>query len=322
MKAIQITKTGGPEVIHAVELDRPAPSAGQVLVEVKAIGVNFIDIYYREGVYPAPLPLTLGQEAAGVVVAVGANVERLRVGDRVAWCTSLGAYAEFAVVPEAALVAVPAKVTFEQAAASLLQGMTAQYLSTTTFPLKSGDTALVHAGAGGVGLLLTQMAVEAGAHVISTVSTPEKAELSRSAGAHDVILYSQEDFEPAVKKITSGRGVDVVYDSVGRETFERSLKCLRHRGMLVLFGASSGSVPPFDLIQLSRGGSLFLTRPSLTHYVESREELEARSADVFHRIERGALKLRIDHSFPLAEAAKAQEALKSRATTGKLLLVP
>ena len=257
MKAIQITKTGGPEVIHAVELDRPAPSAGQVLVEVKAIGVNFIDIYYREGVYPAPLPLTLGQEAAGVVVAVGANVERLRVGDRVAWCTSLGAYAEFAVVPEAALVAVPAKVTFEQAAASLLQGMTAQYLSTTTFPLKSGDTALVHAGAGGVGLLLTQMAVEAGAHVISTVSTPEKAELSRSAGAHDVILYSQEDFEPAVKKITSGRGIDVVYDSVGRETFERSLKCLRHRGMLVLFGASSGSVPPFDLIQLSRGGSFF-----------------------------------------------------------------
>ena len=235
---------------------------------------------------------------------------------------ALGAYAEFAVVPEAALVAVPAKVTYEQAAASLLQGMTAQYLSTTTFPLKSGDTALVHAGAGGVGLLLTQMAVEAGAHVISTVSTPEKAELSRAAGAQDVILYSQEDFEPAVKKITDGRGVDVVYDSVGKDTFERSLRCLRHRGMLVLFGASSGSVPPFDLIQLSRGGSLFLTRPSLMHYVESREELEARSADVFHRIERGTLKLRIDHSFPLADAAKAQEALKSRATTGKLLLVP
>ena len=180
----------------------------------------------------------------------------------------------------------------------------------------------MHAGAGGVGLLLTQMAVEAGAHVISTVSTPEKAELSRAAGAQDVILYSQEDFEPAVKKITDGRGVDVVYDSVGKDTFERSLRCLRHRGMLVLFGASSGSVPPFDLIQLSRGGSLFLTRPSLMHYVESREELEARSADVFQRIERGTLKLRIDHSFPLGEAAKAQEALKSRATTGKLLLVP
>jgi NADPH2:quinone reductase len=322
MKAIQISKTGGPEVIQSVDLDRPAPAAGQVLVDVKAIGVNFIDIYYREGVYSAPLPLTLGQEAAGVIVEVGANVERFRVGDRVGWCTSLGAYAEFAVVPEAALVAVPAKVTFEQAAASLLQGMTAQYLSTTTFPLKSGDTALVHAGAGGVGLLLTQMAIEAGAHVISTVSTPEKAELARGAGAHDVILYSQEDFEPAVKKISGGRGVDVVYDSVGKETFERSLKCLRHRGMLVLFGASSGPVPPFDLILLSRGGSLFLTRPSLMHYVESREELEARSADVFHRIERGTLKLRIDHTFPLAEAAKAQESLKSRATTGKLLLIP
>ena len=322
MKAIQITMTGGPEAIHAVELDRPAPAAGQVLVEVKSIGVNFIDIYYREGVYAAPLPLTLGQEAAGIVVAVGGNVERFRVGDRVAWCTSLGAYAEFAVVPETALVAVPAKVTFEQAAAGLLQGMTAQYLCTATYPLKAGDTALVHAGAGGVGLLLTQMAVEAGAHVISTVSTPEKAKLAREAGAHDVILYSQEDFEPAVKKITGGRGVDVVYDSVGRDTFERSLKCLRHRGMVVLFGASSGSVPPFDLIQLSLGGSLFLTRPSLAHYVESSEELEARSADVFHRIERGTLKLRIDHSFPLAEAAKAQEALKSRATTGKLLLVP
>jgi NADPH2:quinone reductase len=322
MKAIQISKTGGPEVIQSVDLDRPAPAAGQVLVDVKAIGVNFIDIYYREGVYSAPLPLTLGQEAAGVIVEVGANVERFRAGDRVGWCTSLGAYAEFAVVPEAALVAVPAKVTFEQAAASLLQGMTAQYLTTTTFPLKSGDTALVHAGAGGVGLLLTQMAIEAGAHVISTVSTPEKAELARGAGAHDVILYSQEDFEPAVKKISGGRGVDVVYDSVGKETFERSLKCLRHRGMLILFGASSGPVPPFDLILLSRGGSLFLTRPSLMHYVESREELEARSADVFHRIERGTLKLRIDHTFPLAEAAKAQEALKSRATTGKLLLIP
>jgi NADPH:quinone reductase len=322
MKAIQIATTGGPEVIRAVDIDRPAPAAGQVLVEVKAIGVNFIDIYYREGVYSAPLPVTLGQEAAGVIVEVGPNVERFRVGDRVAWCTSLGAYAEFAVVPEAALVAVPAKVTYEQAAASLLQGMTAQYLSATTFPLKSGDSALIHAGAGGVGLLLTQMAVEAGAHVISTVSTPEKAELARAAGAHDVILYSQEDFEPAVKKITGGRGVDVVYDSVGKDTFERSLKCLRHRGMLVLFGASSGPVPPFDLILLSRGGSLFLTRASLMHYVESREELEARSADVFHRIERGTLKLRIDHTFPLAEAAKAQEALKSRATTGKLLLIP
>ncbi len=322
MKAIQIAKTGGPETVCLVDIERPVPAAGQVLVEVKAIGVNFIDIYYREGVYSAPLPLTLGQEAAGIVVAVGANVERFRVGDRVAWCTSLGAYAEFAVVSETQLVAVPVAVTFEQAAASLLQGMTAQYLTTATFSLKAGDTALVHAGAGGVGLLLTQMAVEVGAQVISTVSTPEKAKLAREAGARDVILYSQEDFESAVKKITGGRGVDVVYDSVGRETFERSLKCLRHRGMMVLFGASSGSVPPFDLIQLSRGGSLFLTRPSLAHYVESSEELESRSADVFARIERGTLKLRIHQTFPLTEAAKAQEALQSRATTGKLLLIP
>lgn len=322
MKAIQIAHTGGPEVLHLVELERPVPSSGQVLVEVHASGVNFIDIYYREGVYPATLPLTLGQEGAGIIVEVGANVESFRVGDRVAWCTFSGAYAEYAAVPEAHLVRVPAKVTFEQAAASLLQGMTAQYLTATTFPLKSGDTALLHAGAGGVGLLLTQMAVEAGAHVISTVSTPEKAKLAREAGAHDVILYSREDFEPAVKKITGGRGVDVVYDSVGKDTFERSLKCLRPRGMMVLFGASSGSVPPFDPIQLSRGGSLFLTRPSLAHYTQSRKELDARAADVFARIERGTLKLRIHQSYPLAEAAQAQQALQSRKTTGKLLLVP
>jgi NADPH2:quinone reductase len=322
MKAIQIAHTGGPEAIHLVELERPIPSSGQVLVEVRSIGVNFIDIYHREGVYPATLPLTLGQEGAGIIVEVGANVERFRVGDRVAWCTSPGAYAEFAAVPEAHLVHVPAKVTFEQAAASMLQGMTAQYLTATTFPLKSGDRVLVHAGAGGVGLLLTQMAVETGAHVISTVSTPEKAELARAAGAHEVILYTQEDFEPVVKRITGGRGVDVVYDSVGKDTFERSLKCLRPRGMMVLFGASSGAVPPVDPIQLSRGGSLFLTRPSLTHYTQSREELDARSADVFARIERGTLKLRIHQIYPLAEAAQAQEALQSRKTTGKLLLVP
>jgi NADPH2:quinone reductase len=322
MKAIQIAHTGGPESLHLVDIERPVPSSGQVLVEVHAIGVNFIDIYYREGVYPAALPLTLGQEAAGVIVEVGKNVEHFRVGDRVAWCTALGAYAEFSVVPESHLVRIPARVTFEQAAASLLQGMTAQYLVTTTFPLKSGDTALLHAGAGGVGLLLTQMAVAAGAHVISTVSTPEKAELARLAGAHDVILYTQEDFEPSVKRITGGRGVNVVYDSVGKETFERSLKCLRPRGMMVLFGASSGAVPPVDPIQLSRGGSLFLTRPSLVHYLHSREELDARSADVFARIEHGTLKLHIDHSFPLAEAAKAQEALQGRHTTGKLLLIP
>ena len=322
MKAIQIAHTGGPESLHFTDVDRPVPAPNQVLVEVRAIGVNFIDIYYREGVYPATLPITLGQEAAGVIVEVGKNVEHFRVGERVAWCMYLGAYAEYAVVAESHLVFIPARLTFEQAAASLLQGMTAQYLSSTTFALKAGDTALVHAGAGGVGYLLTQMAVQAGAHVISTVSTEEKAELVRSVGAHDVILYTKEDFEPVVKRITGGRGVDVVYDSVGKETFDRSLKCLRPRGMMVLFGASSGAVPPVDPIQLSRGGSLFLTRPSLAHYTQSREELDARSADIFQRLERGTLQLRIHASYPLAEATNAQMELQSRRTTGKLLLIP
>ncbi|MHB8391505.1 MAG: quinone oxidoreductase family protein [Acidobacteriaceae bacterium] len=322
MKAIQIAHTGGPESLHFTDVDRPVPAPNQVLVEVRAIGVNFIDIYYREGVYPATLPITLGQEAAGVIVEVGKNVEHFRVGERVVWCMYLGAYAEYAVVAESHLVFIPARLTFEQAAASLLQGMTAQYLSSTTFALQAGDTALVHAGAGGVGYLLTQMAVQAGAHVISTVSTEEKAELVRSAGAHDVILYTKEDFEPVVKHITGGRGVDVVYDSVGKETFDRSLKCLRPRGMMVLFGASSGAVPPVDPIQLSQGGSLFLTRPSLAHYTQSREELDARAADVFQRLERGMLQLRIHASYPLAEATNAQMELQSRRTTGKLLLIP
>lgn len=322
MKAIQIAHTGGPESLHFTDVDRPVPAPNQVLVEVRAIGVNFIDIYYREGVYPATLPITLGQEAAGVIVEVGKNVEHFRVGERVAWCMYLGAYAEYAVVAESHLVFIPARLTFEQAAASLLQGMTAQYLSSTTFALKAGDTALVHAGAGGVGYLLTQMAVQAGAHVISTVSTEEKAELVRSVGAHDVILYTKEDFEPVVKRITGGRGVDVVYDSVGKETFDRSLKCLRPRGMMVLFGASSGAVPPVDPIQLSQDGSLFLTRPSLAHYTQSREELDARSADIFQRLERGTLQLRIHASYPLAEATNAQMELQSRRTTGKLLLIP
>lgn len=322
MKAIQIAHTGGLGSLHLVDLERPVPAPDQVLVQIHAVGINFIDIYFREGIYPASLPLTLGQEGAGVIVEIGKSVQQFHVGERVAWCTYPGAYAEYSVVPESQLVRVPASISFEQAAASLLQGMTAQYLTTDTFPLQSGDTVLLHAGAGGVGLLLTQMAIHLGAHVISTVSTPEKAELARAAGAHDVILYTKEDFEPAVKRITGGRGVDVVYDSVGKETFERSLRCLRPRGMLALFGASSGAVPPFDPLQLSRNGSLFLTRPSLTHYIGTREELDARSSDVFRQIERGDLRLRIHDSFPLAEAAKAQEALQARKTTGKVLLVP
>lgn len=322
MKAIEIAHTGGPESLQLVHLDRPVPAPDQVVVEVRAIGVNFIDIYYREGIYPATLPMTPGQEASGVVVEVGSGVEQFHVGDRVAWCTYLGAYAEYAVVPESNLVAIPSGVSFEQAAASLLQGMTAQYLTSATFPLQAGNIALVHAGAGGVGLLLTQMAVRAGAHVISTVSTEEKADLARAAGAQDVIFYTREDFESAVKRITAGRGVDVVYDSVGRDTFERSLKCLRPRGMMVLFGASSGSVPPLDLIQLSKLGSLFLTRPSLVHYTQTRAELDARSTDVFQQLERGSLQLRIHKTYPLAEVARAQIDLQSRRTTGKLLLIP
>jgi NADPH2:quinone reductase len=322
MKAIEITQTGGPDVLRLVEVEPPAPAAGQALVQVHAAGVNFIDIYYREGIYKTAMPFIPGQEGAGVIVQVGADVKNFRAGDAVAWCMSPGAYAEFVAVPEANLVRVPAGIGFERAAAILLQGMTANYLATSTFPLKSGDIALVHAGAGGVGLLLTQMASQIGAHVISTVSTEEKAELARAAGARDVILYTKEDFEPAVKRITGGRGVDVVYDSVGKTTFEHSLKCLRPRGMLVLFGASSGPVPPVDPILLSKSGSLFLTRPSLAHYVQTREELDARSADVFQRVERGELKVRIHRSFPLAEAARAQTELQSRRTTGKVVLVP
>lgn len=322
MKAMQVAQTGGLESLHLVEIPRPVPAANQVLIEVKAIGVNFVDIYYREGVYPAPLPLTPGQEGAGIIVEVGQDVESFKVGDKVAWCMYLGAYAEYAAVPEAHLVHIPRTISFEQAAAILLQGMTAQYLTHSTFPLKSGDTALVHAAAGGVGLLLTQMAAKLGAHVIATVSTEEKAQLAREVGAQDVVLYGHEDFHPAVQRITRGRGVDVVYDSVGKTTFERSLKCVRPRGMVVLYGASSGAVAPIDPIHLSLHGSVFLTRPSLVHYTLTREELNGRSADVFQQLERGELQLRIHQTLPLAEAAQAQEELQSRRTTGKIVLLP
>ncbi len=322
MKAIQIAQPGDTDALRLVDVSRPVPSAGEVLIEVRAGGVNFIDIYYREGVYKAPLPFIPGQEGSGVITAAGAGVSGFRIGDSVAWCMHPGAYAEYAVVPEKSLVHVPAGLSFDQAAAVLLQGMTAQYLTTSTFPLKAGDTALVHAAAGGVGLLLTQMAARIGAHVIATVSTQAKADLARAAGARDVILYSVEDFEPTVRRITRGRGVDVVYDSGGKTTFERSLKCLRPRGMLVLFGASSGPVPPVNPILLSTSGSLFLTRPSLAHYAMTREELDARSADVFQQMERGELNVRVHRTFPLEEAARAQEELQSRRTEGKLLLHP
>jgi NADPH2:quinone reductase len=322
MKAIQIHETGGPEVLTLADLPIPQPGPGQVLIRVEAVGVNFIEVYFRNGVYKAALPLTLGSEAAGTVEELGPGVTGFAAGDEVASVSVLGSYAEYALVPAAALVKVPETLTMQQAAAALLQGMTAHYLSHSTFPLKAGDTALVHAGAGGVGLLLTQMATRLGARVITTVSTAEKAELSRSAGASDVILYTEKDFAAEVKRLTGGKGVDVVYDSVGKTTFEGSLNCLRPRGLLVLFGASSGPVPPFDLIHLSSKGSLFITRPTLWHYVATRAELEWRSGDVLGWAAKGELKLRTEHVYPLSEAAQAQTDLEDRKTTGKILLEP
>jgi NADPH:quinone reductase len=291
-------------------------------VKLSASGVNFIDVYQREGRYKVPTPFILGQEGAGTVTAVGSEVKSLKPGDRVAWSSVLGAYAEYASIPADRLVAVPSGVSDQQAAAAMLQGMTAHYLSHDVFPLKAGQTALVHAGAGGVGLLLVQMAHNIGARVIATASTEEKARLAREAGADEIILYTQADFEVETKRLTGGKGVDVVYDSVGKTTFEKGLNVLRPRGMMALFGGSSGAVPPFDPIQLSTKGSLFLTRPTLGHYTITREELVARSSAVFGMIAAGKLKLRIEHTYPLAEVQRAHRDLEGRKTTGKLLLIP
>jgi NADPH2:quinone reductase len=322
MKAIQVKQVGGPEAMELVELPVPESKANEAVVKIAASGVNFIDVYFREGRYKAPLPLILGQEGAGTVTAVGSDVKSVKVGDRVAWCGLLGSYAEYAAVQADRLVPIPAGVTDQQAAAAMLQGMTAHYLLYDTYPLKKGETALVHAAAGGVGLLLTQMAHNIGARVIATVSTEEKAKLAREAGADDVILYTQVDFEAETKRLTDGRGVDVVYDSVGKTTFEKGLNILRPRRMMVLFGGSSGAVAPFDLIALSQKGSLFVTRPSLHHYIATREELLARSSAVFGMITAGKLNLRIEHTYPLGEAQRAHRDLEGRKTTGKLLLVP
>jgi NADPH2:quinone reductase len=322
MNAIQIQSTGGPEVLQLTELPIPVPGPGQVLIRVEAVGVNFIEIYFRKGVYKATMPLIPGSEAAGTIEELGPGVTGFAAGDAVASVGVLGSYAEYALVPATQLVKVPNGVTPEQAAAAMLQGMTAHYLATSTFPLKAGDTALVHAGAGGVGLLLTQIASRIGAKVITTVSTKEKAELSREAGASHVIVYTEQDFEEETKKLNGGKGVNVVYDSVGKTTFEGSLNCLCPRGMLVLFGASSGPVPPFDLIQLSGKGSLFITRPTLWHYVATRAELEWRSGDVLGWAAKGELKLRTEHMYPLADAAQAHSDLEGRKTTGKILLEP
>jgi NADPH2:quinone reductase len=321
MKAIQVKQTGGPEVMELVDLPVPQPKPNEALVKIQAAGVNFIDVYNREGRYKAPLPFVLGQEAAGVVSAVGAEAKGIAVGDRVAYATVLGSYAEYAAVPAARLVKVPAGVSEREAAAAMLQGMTAHYLAHDTYPLKKCQTALIHAAAGGVGLLLVQMARNIGAHIIATVSTEEKAILARAAGADEVILYTQSDFEAETKRLTDGKGVDVVYDSVGKTTFDKGLNLLRPRGMMVLYGGSSGAVAPFDPLVLTQKGSIFLTRPSLGHYTITPQELQQRAGAVFGMIREGKLKLRIEHVYPLAEVQQAHRDLEGRKTTGKLLLL-
>jgi NADPH2:quinone reductase len=322
MKAIRIRQHGGPEVLVLESLDAPTPGAGELLVRIEAAGLNFIDVYHRTGHYPNTLPFTPGLEAAGVVAALGQGVSGFSVGDRVAYTDQLGAYAEQAVVKAGRVVRIPEGLQTRDAAAAMLQGMTAHYLSHSTYPLKPGDVCIVQAAAGGVGLLLVQLAKRAGARVLATVSTDEKAALARAAGADEVIRYDQVDFDVEARRLTDGRGVDVVYDSVGKDTFDRSLASLAPRGMLVLFGQSSGPVPPLNPALLASKGSLFLTRPTLFHYVADADSLQARAADVLRWIAAGELRLRIGASFPLAEAALAHRALEGRKTTGKTLLLP
>lgn len=324
MKRIQVKEPGGPEKMQLVEAPVPAPGPRQALVRIAASGVNFIDVYFRTGFYKADLPITLGSEAAGTVEAVGADVTEVAPGDRVAYAMARGSYAEYALVPAAQLVKIPDAMEFHTAAAAMLQGMTAHYLTHSTHALKSGETCLVHAAAGGAGGLIAQMARMRGARVLGTVSTAEKARIARENGVEEAILYTTQDFEAEVKRLTggapSGPGVDVVYDSVGRTTFEKSLNCLRPRGLLALFGQSSGPVAPFDPTILNGKGSLYLTRPSLAHYLLTREELLWRAGDVLKWVAAGTLKLRIDRTYPLREAAAAHRDLESRKTAGKLLL--
>lgn len=322
MNAVRVHQSGGPEVLRFEELPTPSPGPAEALVRIEAAGVNFVDIYQREGVYKMALPFTAGSEAAGVVETVGPEVTEVRPGDRVAYAGVLGAYATHAAVPAARLVQIPSGVDAKTAAAAMLQGMTAHYLTHSTYPLGPADTLLLHAAAGGVGLLLTQMAKMRGARVIGTVSTEAKAALARQAGADEVILYTQQDFEAETRRLTGGRGVQVVYDSVGKTTFDKSMNCLAPRGYLVAFGQSSGPVAPVDPQLLSQKGSLFLTRPTMGHYILTREELQKRAGDVLGWIAAGRLKIRIDRTFPLAQAADAHRALASRATAGKVLLIP
>lgn len=321
MKAVRVHDVGGPEVLHYEDVATPTPQAGEALVRIAAAGVNFMDVYQRLGRYPLAVPFTLGQEASGTVVALASGVSGVAVGDRVAYASVTGAYAEFAAVSADRLVPLPAGVDFEQAAAVMLQGMTAHYLATATYPLRAGDTCLVHAAAGGVGLLLCQIARLRGARVIGTASNAAKAALARAAGAEDVILYTEGDFVPAVRALVPG-GVQVVYDSVGRTTFSRGLDCLAPRGMMVLFGQSSGPVEPMDPQLLNRKGSLFLTRPTLAHYAATRADLMRRAGDVLDWVRTGTLTVHVGARYPLADAAQAHRDLEARRTTGKLLLGP
>ena len=322
MKAIVVETCGAPDVLRYTEAEKPVPKAGEALVKVEAIGLNFIDVYHRTGLYPLPRPFIPGMEAAGTVEAIGAGVTEVAVGDRVAYAMNPGAYAEYAVVPAWKLVNIPTGVSAEQAAATMLQGMTAHYLVTSVHPLQAGETALIHAAAGGVGLLLIQMVKNIGARAIGTVSTAAKADLARAAGADEIILYTEQDFEAETRRLTDGKGVQVVYDSVGKDTFLKSLNCLAPRGMLALFGQSSGAVPAFDPGLLAQKGSLFLTRPSLAQYAATREELLWRASVLFSWIGEGKLNLRIEKTFPLADAAEAHRQLEGRQTTGKVVLLP
>jgi NADPH2:quinone reductase len=322
MKAIRVHTPGGPEVMKLEEVPEPKAGPGQVVVKLEAAGLNYIDVYFRTGTYKAPLPLTPGLEGAGTVTQVGDGVKDLKVGDRVAYTGIPGSYAQMNVCPADRLVKIPDKLSFRDGAAAMLQGMTAHYLTRSTYPLKSGDTCLVHAAAGGMGLLLTQLGKMFGATVIGTVSTEEKAALAKQAGADHVILYSKQDFVAEVKRLTGGKGLNVVYDAVGKDTFDKGFDCLVARGMMVLYGQSSGPVGPFDLQILNAKGSLFVTRPSLNHHIASREELVQRSGDVLGWIRDGKLKLRVETTFPLDKASEAHRALEGRQTTGKVLLIP
>ena len=322
MKAVRVHAPGGPEALKYEDVPEPTPKAGEAVVKIDAAGLNYIDVYQRSGLYKLDLPLTLGLEAGGTVTAVGAGVTEVKVGDKVAYTGVPGAYAQYAAVPAQRLVVLPPGLQPKQGAAAMLQGMTAHYLACSTYPLKTGDTCLVHAAAGGVGLLLCQIARMRGARVIGTVSTDEKAKLAREAGADQVILYTKQDFEVEVKRITGGKGLQVVFDSVGKTTFDKGFNCLAPRGMMVLYGQSSGPIGAFDPQVLNQKGSLFLTRPSLGHYTATREELQQRAGEVLGWIRDGKLKLRTELEFPLKDAAQAHRALEGRKTTGKVLLIP